>query len=141
LIYRKNVQQGLRQLAQINGEVWFKLDRASEAKMELVNATHISIRKVRENLQSAISLCSTWLQTCWFALDGAAPDEQDENEYLAFLTGLLKENIKPQGVLLYTLARPPLQLEAARLSGLSLHQMEDFANRIRLLGVIVKVSL
>ena len=34
LIYRENVQHGLRRMAQINGEVWFKLDRASEAGMQ-----------------------------------------------------------------------------------------------------------
>jgi wyosine [tRNA(Phe)-imidazoG37] synthetase (radical SAM superfamily) len=29
LLQRENVQQGLRQMAQLNGEVWFKLDRAA----------------------------------------------------------------------------------------------------------------
>ena len=53
-----------------------------------------------------------WLQTCWFALDGEPPSVQDEDDYLNFLRGLLRDGIKPQGVLLYTLARPSLQPEA-----------------------------
>ena len=141
LIYRDNVQQGLRQMAQINGEVWFKLDRASEAGMQRTNDVRISMNKVRDNLATAISLCPTWLQTCWFALDGEPPGKQDEDGYLDFFAGLLRDGIKPQGVLLYTLARPSLQPEAPRLAALTAQQMEEFAARIRALGVEVKVSV
>ena len=141
LIYRENVQHGLRRLAQLNGEVWFKLDRASETGMSDVNNTRISMGKVRENLAIAIALCPTWLQTCWFALDGVSPTLQDENDYLEFLASLLRDGIRPQGVLLYTLARPSLQPEAPRLAALSAQQMENFATRIRTMGVETKVSL
>ena len=141
LIFRENVQQGLRLMAQLNGEVWFKVDRASKEGMQRINDTRISMSKVRENLATAISLCPTWLQTCWFALDGKAPDKQDEDDYLDFLAGLLRDGIKPQGVLLYTLARPSMQPEAPRLAALSAEQMETFAARIRALGVETKVSI
>ncbi len=97
--------------------------------------------KVRENLATAIACCpDTWLQTCWFALDGAAPSRQDEDDYLDFLGGLLHDKIAPQGVLLYGLARPSLQVEAPRLSALSSDQMERFAARVRALGVEVRVT-
>ncbi len=141
LIYRENVQQGLRQMAQLNGEVWFKLDRASAAGMQRINDTRLSMNKVRENLSTAISLCPTWLQTCWFALDGEPPGKQDEDDYLDFLSGLLRDNIKPQGVLLYTLARPSMQAEAPRLAALSAEQLGTFAARIRALGVETKVAI
>lgn len=140
LIYRENVQQGLRRMAQLNGEVWLKLDRASEAGIALVNDSRISIGKVRDNLAIAIAFCPTWLQTCWFELDGTTPGEQDENDYLEFLAGILRDGVKPQGVLLYSLARPSLQPEAPRLTALTAQQMEAFAARIRALGVVVKVS-
>lgn len=140
LLYRSSVQQGLREMVRLNGEVWFKLDRASVAGMILVNDTRTTLAKVRENLCTAISLCPTWLQTCWFALDGKPPSLQDENDYLEFLDSLLQEGIKPQGVLLYGLARPSMQAEAARLSALSAAQLEAFATRIRALGIVVKVS-
>ena len=140
LIHRDNVRQGLRRMAQVNGEVWFKLDRASETGMALVNDTRIGMGSVRENLAAAIALCPTWLQICWFALDGEPPGKQDEDDYLEFLSGLPRDGIGPQGVLLYTLARPSLQVEASRLTALSAQQMEAFAARIRGLGVAVKVS-
>ena len=139
LMQRKNVQQGLRRLAQLNGEVWFKLDRASAAGMALVNDTRTTLDTVRQNLATAIACCpNTWLQTCWFALDGVPPGKQEEDDYLDFLAGVLRDNIRPQGVLLYGLARPSLQAEAPRLSALPHAQLEQFAQRIRALGVAVK---
>ena len=129
-------------MAHLNGEVWFKLDRASEAGMALVNDTKLTMEKVRQNLAAAIACCSnTWLQTCWFALDGVAPGAQDEDDYVDFLKGLLRGGIKPQGVLLYGLARPSMQTEAPRLSALSTAQMDSFAARIRMLGVDVRLSV
>lgn len=142
LMQRDNVQQGLRRLAQLNGEIWFKLDRASAESMALVNDTKMSMEKVQQNLTTAIACCpDTWLQTCWFALDGIAPSAQDEDDYVNFMKGLLRGGIKPQGVLLYGLARPSMQLEAPRLSALSNEEMERFAARIRMVGVDVRLSV
>jgi wyosine [tRNA(Phe)-imidazoG37] synthetase (radical SAM superfamily) len=141
LMQRENVQQGLRRMAQLNGEVWFKLDRASEAGMAQVNDTKMTMDKVRHNLATAIECCpNTWLQTCWFAIDGIAPSKQDEDDYLDLLASLEGEGIKPQGVLLYGLARPSLQQEAIRLSALPIVVMEGFSDRIRSLGVDVRVA-
>jgi len=140
LLYRSEVQQGLRSIAKLNGEVWFKMDRSSEAGMQLINDTRISMNKVRENLIAAISCCPTWLQTCWFALDGKTPSLQDEDDYLKFVSALLRDGHKLHGVLLYTLARPSLQAEAPRLSKLSAEQLQSFAERIGKLGLTVKVS-
>jgi len=140
LLYRSEVQQGLRDMAKLNGEVWFKLDRASEAGMQRVNDIHISMNKVRDNLIAAIACCPTWLQTCWFALDGGPPSRRDEDDYLEFVSALLHDGHKPQGVLLYTLARPSMQAEAPRLSALSAEQLQFFADRIVKLDLKVKVS-
>ncbi len=141
LMYRNAVQQGLRDLAKLNGEVWFKLDRASEAGMRRINDTQTSIGKVCDNLIAAIACCPTWLQTCWFALDGEPPSRRDEDDYLEFVAALLRGGHKLQGVLLYGLARPSLQAEAPRLSALPAEHLQAFADRIAKLGLPVKVSL
>lgn len=141
LLYREDVRRGLRELAKINGEVWFKLDRASESGMELVNDTRTSPDRVRANLIASIAACPTWLQTCWFALDGIAPTAQDEADYLQFIEALMREGHRLQGVLLYGLARPSLQPEAGRLSCLPEAAMQRFADRIRQLGLEVRVSI
>jgi len=140
LMHREVVQNGLRGMAKINGEVWFKLDRASAEGMARVNDTHSTMDKVRAHLIIAISLCPTWLQTCWFAVDGVSPSTQDEDDYLAFVAGLLRDGHHPQGVLLYGLARPSMQAEAPRLSALPKEKLDEFAEKIRALGLTVKVS-
>lgn len=140
LMYRSEVQQGLRTLAKLNGEVWFKLDRANEEGMRLINDTNTSMSKVRDNLVTSIALCPTWLQTCWFALDGEPPGKQDEDNYLEFISSLLRDGHKLQGVLLYGLARPSMQPEAPRLSALPAESLHAFAERIEKLGLAVKVS-
>ncbi len=142
LLARETVQAGLCQLATLNGEIWFKLDRASEAGLARVNDTRMTLAKVNENLSAALACCAnTWLQTCWFAFDGQPPSQQDEEDYLDFLRGRLQQERIPQGVLLYGLARASMQPEAPRLQALSLAQLEAFAERIRQLGLVVKVSL
>jgi hypothetical protein len=140
LIHREGVQRGLRQLAEFNGEVWFKLDRASEAGMLAINHTRTPLAQVRKRLASAIALCPTWLQTCWFALDGVPPGRGEEDDYLNFLTQLLSDGQRPQGVLLYGLARPSMQAEAARLSALPQEVLECLAARVRALGLEIRVS-
>jgi hypothetical protein len=141
LMQREYVQRGLRRMAQLDGEVWFKLDRASEAGMAQINDTRMTLDALRDNLATAIACCpDTWLQTCWFALDGQRPSQQDEEDYLSFLAGVLQNGIRPRGVLLYGLARPSLQPEAPRLSALPTDQMEAFAQRIRALGMAVRIS-
>lgn len=140
LLHRPDVQAGLRRMAALNGEVWFKLDRASTAGMVAVNDTRTTMDKVRANLQTAIAACPLWLQTCWFATDGLPPGADEEQSYIDFVGELLLSGSRPRGVLLYTLARPSLQPEAARLSALPVESLEAFATRIRALGIEVKVS-
>ena len=140
LLYRSEVRQGLRDMAKLNGEVWFKLDRASEAGMQVVNNSHISIGKVRDNLIAAIACCSTWLQTCWFALDGEPPTKEDEDDYLEFVAALQRDGHRLQGVLLYGLARPSMQPEATRLTTLSAVHLQVFGERMVKLGLKVKIS-
>ncbi len=140
LLHRPDVQQGLRAMAKISGEVWFKLDRASEAGMLQINDTRARMTQVRSNLIAAISCCPVWLQTCWFALDGAPPATQDEDDYLNLLSEILREGHPLRGVLLYGLARPSQQAEAMRLSALSAATLQAFADRIAGLGLPVKVS-
>lgn len=140
LIHRAPVQRGLRQMAQYNGEVWFKVDSVTKAGRSRINHTRSSLQQMRENLQSSASLCPTWLQTCVFNWNGLAPDDNEIQAYLQFIRTLLQDDVDIKGVLLYSLARPSLQAEAESLSSISRDWMEQFANGIRALGVAVQVN-
>lgn len=140
LMARPQVQQALRRLAAINGEVWFKLDRGSSADVLQVNQVNLSIDAVLRHLAIAAELCPTWVQTCMFAMDGQLPDDAAVDAYLQCLQQSLAEGVKLQGVLLYGLARPSLQPAAGRLSAAPEAWMKSLAEKIKALGLFVKLS-
>jgi hypothetical protein len=78
------------------------------------------------------------VQTCVFRLDDSLSIGQELPAYLSLL-----ENTPPtalRGVLLYGLARPSCQPEAARLSPLLAEEVEPIAREIKSLGLTVLVS-
>lgn len=141
LIHRAAVQTGLRQMAQLNGEVWFKVDSVTKIGRLRINRTRSSLQQMSQNLQLSASLCPTWLQTCVFNWNGLAPDDNEIQAYLHFVRTILQEGIDIKGVLLYSLARPSLQAEADSLSSASRDWMGQFVNSISELGVTVQVSV
>lgn len=140
LVHQADVQEGLRRLSGINGEIWFKLDSATREGMRRINDTPISVRHVARNLAIAAASCPTWVQTCAFALDGQAPATAEQSAYLDFLRRQLEAGVSLRGVLLYGLARQSYQPEASRLSALPESWLNDYAKRIRSLGLEVKVT-
>lgn len=141
LINRAHVQKGLLRMAGLNGEIWFKLDSVTPAGRLRINSTRANLQRMRENLQTAASLCPTWLQTCVFKLNGVHPNTAETDAYTDFVGTLLQEGTRIQGVLLYTLARPALQPEAPALSKADPVWMETFADKIRALGIPVKIAV
>lgn len=140
LINKTSVQAGLQRMAQLNGEVWFKFDRALAEERQKINNVRISLKKIHEHLRIATSLCPTWIQTCMFQMDGNPPSTDEIDAYLKFLQQLKEENMPLQGVLLYGIARPSLQPEAARLAPAQESWLSAFGERIKALGFSVKIS-
>lgn len=139
LMSKPRVQRGLAHWSELSGEVWFKLDSATEDGIYRVNNVHLSLDTIRRNLQSCARLCPTWIQTCLFALDGQSPSSQEQTAYLNFLACCQDAGIELEGVLLYGLARPSRQAEAGRLVALPAEWLERFGERIQSLGLPVRV--
>lgn len=140
LIQRAKVKEGLRRMARLGGEVWFKLDSATANGMRRINGTRQTVEKMHDNLRTAALLCPTWLQTCVFEFDGQPPTDIEREAYLKFIGRLQAEEVPLQGVLLYGLARPSMQPEAARLSALPQEWMLNFAAEIEEQGIAVKLN-
>ncbi|MFK8067130.1 MAG: radical SAM protein [Gammaproteobacteria bacterium] len=140
-IQRSHVQKGLQTMAELNGEVWFKLDSATETGMKNINSINRSINSVMSNLDRACRLCPTWLQTCVFKKNGQPPSEKEQDAYISFVQQILSNNTPLKGILLYGLARPSLQPEAPELTTLEPAWLESFAERLRKLSLPVKVSI
>ena len=134
------VRQGISRMADFGGEIWFKLDAATAAGLRAINQTRTAPEKHLARLKGVAALAPTWVQTCVFAYDGKPPAEAEQQAYLQALAQLVKDGVPLRGVLLYGLARPSLQPQAAHLSALSTAWLEDYAERVRALGLNVKVT-
>ena len=138
---KSHVQAGLQKMAAMNGEVWFKIDRAPQDGFEFVNQIKLNREQVARRLATAAALCPTWVQTCMFAVDGVLPDAAELDAYITFLAEQIAQGVVLQGVLLYGLARPSLQTEAPRLAAASAEWMQQLVVRIEALGLPVKLSV
>lgn len=140
LIHQANVQKGLKILNKLQGQVWFKLDSATEFGRQMINNARQTNKKVVENIIICSSLCATSLQTIdmqYLTLEAAA---MERNAYLVMLSDLKKQQINLSRIMLYTLARPSLQPEAEKLKKQEKRVMDEFADTIRSLGFEVSVS-
>ncbi len=127
LLHRLEVQTGIRLLGDLGGEVWFKLDRAGPDEIAEINGVPAQADRVARNLALCAGLAPTWVQTCWFALDGRSPSAASRAAYCDLLKPLAG---KLAGIHLYGLARPSMQPAAARLSRLSAQELEAFAGEV-----------
>lgn len=137
LMDRAVVKEGVALLGKAGGEVWFKIDGATSDAIARINNVRASPATVMRRLRICASLCSVWVQSCWFVLDGNPPAEDEVSAYIELLTGV---SDIVSGIHLYGLARPSMQPEAPRLTPVSAAWMEALARRLRDRGLTVKVS-
>lgn len=141
LMDRPDVRQGLAHWGQLGGEAWFKLDRGSATGIAQINHARTSLDRVRHHLEICLGLLPTWIQTCLVTLDGEAIPEEDIEGYLKLMAETVQRGIPPEGVLLYGLARPPLQADAPRLGPVPEIQRQRLITGLEALGLEVRVSL
>lgn len=134
LMHRPVVRRGIAAIGALNGEIWFKLDRATATGIERVNGIHTTPEKIRRSLLRCAELAPTWVQTCYFAIDGNEASQAERSAYRELMMSLAG---KIKGVHLYGLARPSMQPEAGRLSNLSKEDFKRFAESISALDIEV----
>lgn len=137
---RITVRQGLRELARQGGEVWFKVDDVTPTGIRHINQVHLTLETLYRRLAIVTRLCDTQLQTCLFGRTDDSNGVLNRTAYLDFLIELQKRKIPLKGILLYGLARPSHQPEAAVLTRLPAGEIESFATMIRALGYSVRAD-
>lgn len=137
LMHREAVRSGIRAIGAVGGEVWFKVDRGTGEAIERINGIRLAPERTLANLETCTALADTWVQTCWFGIDGSPPLPTEETAYLD-LIGAVASKIK--GVHLYGLARPSLQPEAARLLRLPAEALQRLADQLADRGIAASVS-
>lgn len=139
-VRKPHVQAGLARLKALGGEVWIKLDAATDEGIQRINGISMTPARLRRNIEIASALCPTWIQTCLFAWDDQPPAEAEQQAYLDFLRDLKRDDVPLEGVLLYGIARPSMQPGGDHLSPLPLPWLKGFAKRIERLGHRVRLS-
>ena len=140
LIHQPEVTAALRAMAPHRGEVWYKLDSATEEGAERLNSSHGGVARAAANLRLAAASCTTWIQTMALARAGEPPSPAERAAYLKLVEELVEEGVPLAGVHLYGLERQSHQPEASELAPLPHAWLEAFAAEIRERGLRVEVS-
>ena len=137
LMHQDSVLKSIELLKEINGEIWFKVDAATEETIKTINQVNLKPNQILERLLNTANICPTFVQTCIFMIDGKSPDEKDIDAYIE-LINKAKKNIK--GVHLYGLARPSLQPRAKDLGRISEEGLQSIAKKLLDLNIPTTVS-
>ena len=137
LMHEASVLKSIEMLEEINGEVWFKVDAATEETIKTINQINLKPNQILERLLNTANICPTFVQTCIFMINGKSPDDKDINAYVE-LINKAKKIIK--GVHLYGLARPSLQPRARDLGRISEQVLKNIAKKLIDLNIPTTVS-
>jgi wyosine [tRNA(Phe)-imidazoG37] synthetase (radical SAM superfamily) len=140
LMHLKHVQQGLKVLDSYKGQVWFKLDSATEEGRKKINNTGLTNGKMLKNLRQSSEVCETRVQTCLLDFLPFKEDVQEKEAYMALMSEVRKDVRNVNKIMLYTTARPSLQPEAVKVMKKSGEEMNVIAGGLRRLGFQVEVS-
>jgi wyosine [tRNA(Phe)-imidazoG37] synthetase (radical SAM superfamily) len=140
LLHQSRIQKGLKVLNEFDGEVWFKLDSATDEGRVQINDCKQSTEKTLENLETASALCETSLQTCMLDYLEVNKAEDEKKAYFELLKTIKQRRIKIKKILLYSLARPSLQPEAEKIHKINAEKMNLFSRKLRTLGYDVSIS-
>jgi len=137
LMHEASVLKSIEMLEEINGEVWFKVDAATEETIKIINQVNLKPNQILERLLNTANICPTFVQTCIFMINGKSPDDKDIDAYIE-LINKAKKIIK--GVHLYGLARPSLQPRARDLERISEEELKNIAKKLIGLNIPTTVS-
>lgn len=140
LMHQPKVQKGLRSLHRYGGEVWFKFDSATDTGRDFINNAAQTMASALRNLKISAAICQTKIQTCLVDYSGQGLTDVEKNAYLQFLTRIKNDGVAIDKIMLYTIARPSMQPEAAKMRSLSPEVMRHFADEIRAIGFEVRVD-
>ena len=137
LMHQTSVIKSVGMLKEMNGEVWFKVDAATEESIKTINQVNLKPSQILERLKNSANVCPTFIQTCIFTIDGKGPSKKDIDAYVELINEV-KSII--QGVHLYGLARPSLQPQAKNLGRIDEEILQNIAKELRSLNITTTVS-
>ena len=127
----KEVQDAWQEMP-LEKEIWFKIDSANTLTIQQLNQVNLTQNQIRKNLESALSVSSTVIQTCLTKINGQLPQESEICEYVRLLKPYEK---KIKSIHIYSLARPTEQKTLYSLERLSDKEMIHIADKMDKLSI------
>ena len=128
---KKEVQDAWQEMP-LEKEIWFKIDSANTLTIQQLNQVNLTQNQIKKNLESALSVSSTVIQTCLTKINGQLPQESEICEYVNLLKPYEK---KIKSIHLYSLARPTEQKTLYSLERLSDKEMIHIADKMDKLSI------
>lgn len=113
-------------------EIWFKIDSVNTETIKQLNQVNLTHNQIKKNLESALSISSTVIQTCLTKINGQLPKESEVSDYVNFLKPYEK---KITSIHLYSLARPTEQKTLYNLGRLNDQEMIRIAEKMNELSI------
>ena len=123
-LHRASVRSALDLMLQNNGEIWAKLDAGSPEYYQTVSRSNVPFQTIRNNLVTFTQEFPVVIQTCFLALHGKGPGNDEVRHY----TECLNELGKVLYVQVYTVARSTPEDWATPLEN---GQLDDIAETVR----------
>ena len=127
----KEVQDAWQEMP-LEKEIWFKIDSANTLTIQQLNQVNLTQNQIKKNLESALSVSSTVIQTCLTKINGQLPQESEICEYVSLLKPYEK---KINSIHLYSLARPTEQKTLYSLERLSDKEIIHIADKMEKLSI------
>ena len=127
---KKNIQHGLEHMKSVDHEVWFKIDHVNPKEALKINRINLSIASLRKNLQSAISISPTIVQTCLLKINKKLPSDDFVNEYIKFLDPYASQL---KAIHLYSMVRPSQQKTDLQIDALDKSELQIIADKMNVL--------
>jgi wyosine [tRNA(Phe)-imidazoG37] synthetase (radical SAM superfamily) len=118
----RNVQEGLQYFT-LDDEIWIKLDAGTQAYMDRVNRSEVSLEKIRANTLLIGRQRPVVIQSLFPAIHGQEPAVQEIDQYIGRLNDLKKEGAQISLVQIYSATRPVAHPECTHLRLKSLSQI------------------
>jgi wyosine [tRNA(Phe)-imidazoG37] synthetase (radical SAM superfamily) len=130
-LYKKEIAAAWRGLS-LEKEIWFKIDSTQSDKIKIINQVNLTTKQIKKNLESAIAVSPTIIQTCLTKINNQLPSANEIQDYVNFLKPY--EN-QINSIHLYSLARPTEQKTAFTLERLTNQEMTQIADKMDTLSI------
>lgn len=122
---RDSVRRGLALMDSNNGEIWAKLDAATQPYYEAVNRPNVSLDHVLANILDAARARPLVIQSLWMNLRNVPPPDAEILAYCERLNTILHDGGKLKLIQIYTIARRTTEAYATALSDAQLAHIAD----------------